>query len=106
MARFRRGQQQKFPSLWAGLPENVEQFLECSLRTKHVCSIWKAFVGAMICVSAIGVAGEPYRASRSRLMCRACWYSSTVSREPFLTRLALREGLVAAAWYVTTKNMA
>lgn len=49
-----------------------------------------------------GVAGEPYRASRARLMCRGCGHQSTVTAGTIFekTRTPLRVWL-AAAWYVT-----
>jgi transposase-like protein len=52
-----------------------------------------------------GVAGDPYRSSRSRLMCRACSRQSTVTAGTIFdkTRTPLRVWL-AAAWYVTNQK--
>jgi len=52
-----------------------------------------------------GVAGEPYRASRGRLMCRGCGHQSTVTAGTIFdkTRTPLRVWL-AAAWYVTNQK--
>jgi hypothetical protein len=52
-----------------------------------------------------GVASEPYRASRGRLMCRGCGHQSTVTAGTIFdkTRTPLRVWL-AAAWYVTNQK--
>jgi len=51
------------------------------------------------------VAGEPYRSSRSRLMCRSCARQSTVTAGTIFdkTRTPLRVWL-AAAWYLTNQK--
>jgi transposase-like protein len=52
-----------------------------------------------------GVAGQPYRSSRMRLMCRHCQHQSTVTAGTIFekTRTALRVWL-AAAWYLTNQK--
>jgi transposase-like protein len=52
-----------------------------------------------------GAAGDPYRSSRSRLMCRGCSHQSTVTAGTIFdkTRTPLRVWL-AAAWYVTNQK--
>lgn len=52
-----------------------------------------------------GVAAEPYRSSRARLMCRSCSTQSTVTAGTIFekTRTPLRVWL-AAAWYVTNQK--
>src|SRR5450755_206523 len=52
-----------------------------------------------------GVAGQPYRSSRARLMCRSCERQSTVTAGTIFdkTRTALRVWL-AAAWYLTNQK--
>jgi transposase-like protein len=52
-----------------------------------------------------GKANEPYRSSRTRLMCRACRYQCTVTAGTVFdkTRTPLRTWL-AAAWYVTNQK--
>ena len=51
------------------------------------------------------VAGQPYRSSRARLMCRSCERQSTVTAGTIFdkTRTALRVWL-AAAWYLTNQK--
>lgn len=60
--------------------------------------------GGFVCPSC-GVAGEPYRASRTRLMCRHCGHQGTVTAGTIFdkTRTPLRVWL-AAAWYVTNQK--
>lgn len=52
-----------------------------------------------------GAAGEPYRSSRSRLMCSSCSHQSTVTAGTIFdkTRTPLRVWL-AAAWYLTNQK--
>lgn len=52
-----------------------------------------------------GVAAEPYRSSRARLMCRSCSTQSTVTAGTIFekTRTSLRVWL-AAAWYITNQK--
>lgn len=52
-----------------------------------------------------GTASDPYRSSRSRLMCRSCSHQSTVTAGTIFdkTRTPLRVWL-AAAWYVTNQK--
>ena len=52
-----------------------------------------------------GAMGEPYRSSRSRLMCRSCSHQSTVTAGTIFdkTRTPLRVWL-AAAWYLTNQK--
>jgi transposase-like protein len=52
-----------------------------------------------------GVAAEPYRSSRARLMCRSCGRQSTVTAGTIFdkTRTPLRVWL-AAAWYLTNQK--
>jgi transposase-like protein len=52
-----------------------------------------------------GVAGQPYRSSRARLMCRSCERQSKVTAGTIFdkTRTALRVWL-AAAWYLTNQK--
>ncbi|MEW6708133.1 MAG: IS1595 family transposase, partial [Pseudomonadota bacterium] len=51
------------------------------------------------------VAGDPYRSSRSRLMCRSCSHQSTVTSGTIFdkTRTPLRVWL-AGAWYLTNQK--
>ncbi|MGH8268776.1 MAG: IS1595 family transposase [Steroidobacteraceae bacterium] len=55
--------------------------------------------------SRCGAVGEPYRASRGRLMCRHCRYQASVTVGTIFekTRTPLRVWL-AAAWYVTNQK--
>ena len=52
-----------------------------------------------------GVAQEPYRSNRARLMCRSCGRQSTVTAGTIFdkTRTPLRVWL-AAAWYLTNQK--
>ena len=52
-----------------------------------------------------GNAGDVYRASRTRLMCRSCQYQGTVTSGTIFdkTRTPLRVWL-AAAWYLTNQK--
>ncbi|MDP1649558.1 MAG: IS1595 family transposase [Rubrivivax sp.] len=52
-----------------------------------------------------GAAGEPYRSSRSRLMCRSCSHQSTVTAGTIFdkTRTPVRVWL-AGAWYLTNQK--
>ena len=52
-----------------------------------------------------GAAGEPYRSSRARLMCRSCSHQSTVTAGTIFdkTRTPLRVWL-AGAWYLTNQK--
>ncbi len=54
---------------------------------------------------ACGVAQEPYRSNRSRLMCRSCGHQGTVTAGTIFdkTRTPLRVWL-AAAWYLTNQK--
>jgi transposase-like protein len=60
--------------------------------------------GGFVC-PACGVAEEPYRSSRARLMCRSCARQSTVTAGTIFdkTRTPLRVWL-AAAWYLTNQK--
>ena len=60
--------------------------------------------GGFVCPSCAS-AGEPYRSSRSRLMCRDCGRQSTVTAGTIFdkTRTPLRVWL-AAAWYLTNQK--
>jgi len=55
---------------------------------------------------ACGVAEEPYRSSRARLMCRSCAHQGSVTAGTIFdkTRTPLRVWL-AAAWYVTNQKL-
>ncbi len=55
---------------------------------------------------ACGVVGEPYRSSRTRLMCRSCAHQASVTAGTIFdkTRTPLRVWL-AAAWYVTNQKL-
>jgi transposase-like protein len=55
--------------------------------------------------SRCGAVGEPYRASRGRLMCRHCHYQASITVGTILdkTRTPLRMWL-AAAWYMTSQK--
>jgi transposase-like protein len=59
------------------------------------------WAGGFVCPSC-GSAGQPYRSSRTRLMCRDCQHQSTVTAGTIFekTRTPLRVWL-AAAWYLT-----
>jgi len=60
--------------------------------------------GGFVC-PVCGVAQDPYRSSRGRLMCRSCGHQSTVTAGTVFdkTRTPLRVWL-AAAWYITNQK--
>lgn len=78
---------------WFGSEESCLAYLE-RLR-------WPQGFVCPIC----GVAGDPYRSSRARLMCRNCSHQSTVTAGTIFdkTRTPLRVWL-AGAWYLTNQK--
>jgi transposase-like protein len=95
-----------FPASGQDYPKTWSQFLEW-FSTDEACLQYLEGLrwrDGFVCPQC-GVAGEPYRASRSRLMCRACRYQGTVTSGTIFdkTRTPLKVWL-AAAWYVTNQK--
>ncbi len=87
-------------------PRNWTEFLDW-FGSEEACSSYLEglrWPGGFVC-PACGSAGEPYRSSRSRLMCRDCGRQSTVTAGTIFdkTRTPLRVWL-AAAWYLTNQK--
>lgn len=87
-------------------PANWSQFLEwfgddaaCARYLERLR--WPAGYACTAC----GVVGEPYRASRGRLMCRACSHQGSVTAGTIFekTRTPLRVWF-AAIWYLTSQK--
>ena len=90
---------QPYPRTWT---EFLEQF-----SSEDACLAYLEelrWPNGFICPSC-GVASEPYRASRIRLMCQDCGHQSTVTAGTIFdkTRTPLRVWL-AAAWYLTNQK--
>ena len=90
---------QPYPRTWT---EFLEQF-----SSEDACLAYLEelrWPNGFICPSC-GVASEPYRASRIRMMCRDCGHQSTVTAGTIFdkTRTPLRVWL-AAAWYLTNQK--
>ena len=90
---------QPYPRTWTEL---LEQF-----STEDACLAYLEglrWPNGFVCPSC-GVASLPYRASRSRMMCKDCGHQSTVTAGTIFdkTRTPLRVWL-AAAWYLTNQK--
>ena len=88
-----------YPSTWT-------EFLDW-FATEEACLTYLErlrWPGGFVCPSC-GSASQPYRSSRSRLMCRDCGRQSTVTSGTIFdkTRTPLRVWL-AAAWYLTNQK--
>jgi predicted RNA-binding Zn-ribbon protein involved in translation (DUF1610 family) len=95
-------------SLKAGkdYPTNWNEFLDW-FSSEEACLAYLERLrrsSGFVC-PACGVADEPYRSSRSRLMCRNCSHQSTVTAGTIFekTRTPLRVWL-AGAWYITNQE--
>jgi transposase-like protein len=97
-------------TLWSvaglGYPRTWNEFLDW-FATEDACLRYLErlrWPSGFVC-SRCGSVAEPYRASRSRLMCRDCRRQSTVTAGTIFdkTRTPLRVWL-AAAWYVTNQK--
>ncbi len=87
-------------------PKNWNDFLDW-FGTEEACLAYLEklrWPAGFVCPSC-GTIGEAYRASRTRLMCRACQHQCTVTSGTIFdkTRTPLRVWL-AAAWYVTNQK--
>jgi len=87
-------------------PHNWNEFLDW-FSSEEACLAFLEklrWPGGFVCPSC-GVAQEPYRSSRARLMCRSCGRQSTVTAGTIFdkTRTPLRVWL-AAAWYLTNQK--
>jgi transposase-like protein len=87
-------------------PQNWNDFLDW-FSTEESCLDYLErlrWPGGFVCPRC-GVLGEAYRASRTRLMCRACQHQSSVTAGTIFdkTRTPLRVWL-AAAWYLTNQK--
>jgi len=87
-------------------PKNWNDFLDW-FGTEEACLAYleKLRWPAVFVCPSCGTIGEAYRASRTRLMCRACQHQCTVTSGTIFdkTRTPLRVWL-AAAWYVTNQK--
>lgn len=88
-------------------PRNWSEFLDW-FASEEACLGYLEklrWPGGFVC-PACGVADEPYRSSRSRLMCRSCSHQGSVTAGTIFdkTRTPLRVWL-AAAWYVTNQKL-
>jgi len=88
-------------------PRNWSEFLDWFSSEQACLSYLEKlrWPSGFVC-PACGVAEEPYRASRARLMCRSCPRQSSVTAGTIFdkTRTPLRVWL-AAAWYVTNQKL-
>ena len=87
-------------------PRNWNEFLDW-FASEEACLAYLErlrWPTGFVCPSC-GVASEPYRSSRSRLMCRSCSHQSTVTAGTIFdkTRTPLRVWL-AGAWYLTNQK--
>ena len=87
-------------------PQNWNDFLDW-FATEESCLAYLErlrWPGGFVCPRCANV-GEAYRASRTRLMCRACQHQSSVTAGTIFdkTRTPLRVWL-AAAWYLTNQK--
>jgi transposase-like protein len=94
------------PEAGKDYPRNWNEFLDW-FATEQACLSYLEklrWPQGFVCPSC-GVAGEPYRSSRSRLMCRSCSHQSTVSAGTIFdkTRTPLRVWL-AGAWYLMNQK--
>jgi len=87
-------------------PRNWSEFLDRFASEEACLSYLEGlrWPQGFVCPSC-GVAGQPYRSSRARLMCRGCARQSTVTAGTIFdkTRTPLRVWL-AAAWYLTNQK--
>ena len=99
-------QHSALPEAGKDYPRNWSEFLAW-FATDEACLAyleklrWPSGFVCPVC----GVAQEPYRSSRVRLMCRSCGRQSTVTAGTIFdkTRTPLRVWL-AAAWYLGTSQ--
>lgn len=94
------------PEAGKDYPRNWNEFLDW-FATEEACVAYLErlrWAAGFVCPRC-GNAAEAYRASRTRLMCRACQHQSTVTAGTIFekTRTPLRVWL-AAAWYLTTQK--
>jgi transposase-like protein len=87
-------------------PQSWNEFLDW-FGTEEACLAYLErlrWAGGFVCPRC-GSVSEAYRASRTRLMCRACQHQSTVTAGTIFekTRTPLRVWL-AAAWYLTNQK--
>jgi transposase-like protein len=87
-------------------PRTWSEFMS-SFATEQLCQQYLERVrwpSGFVCMRC-GVCEQPYRASRGRLMCRACRYQASVIAGTIFdkTRTPLRTWL-AAAWYLTNQK--
>jgi len=95
------------PEAGKDYPRNWNQFLDW-FASEEACLAYLEqlrWPAGFVCPSC-GVAEEPYRSSRSRLMCRSCGHQGTVTAGTIFekTRTPLRVWL-AGAWYVTNQKL-
>ena len=94
------------PEAGKDYPRNWNEFLDW-FSSEEACLAYLEQLRwplGFVCPSC-GVAGEPYRSSRARLMCRSCSHQSTVTAGTIFdkTRTPLRVWL-AGAWYLTNQK--
>ena len=94
------------PTAGVDYPRTWKQFMNF-FASEHSCQQYLERVrwpGGFVC-RRCGVCEAPYRASRGRLMCRACRYQASVCAGTIFdkTRTPLRTWL-AAAWYLTNQK--
>jgi transposase-like protein len=94
------------PEAGKDYPRNWNEFLD-RFASEEACLTYLErlrWPSGFACPSC-GVAAEPYRSSRARLMCRSCGRQSTVTAGTIFdkTRTPLRVWL-AAAWYLTNQK--
>ena len=94
------------PEAGKDYPRNWSEFLD-GFSSEEACLAYLEglrWPRGFVCPSC-GAAGEPYRSSRSRLMCRSCSYQGTVTAGTIFdkTRTPLRVWL-AGAWYLTNQK--
>lgn len=87
-------------------PQNWNDFLDW-FATEESCLAYLEglrWPGGFVCPRCASI-GEPYRASRTRLMCRACQHQTSVTAGTLFdkTRTPLRTWM-AAAWYLTNQK--
>ena len=94
------------PEAGKDYPRNWNEFLDWFASEETCLSYLEGlrWPQGFVCPSC-GVAGQPYRSSRARLMCRSCGHQSTVTAGTIFdkTRTPLRVWL-AAAWYLTNQK--
>ncbi|WP_225781138.1 IS1595 family transposase [Xenophilus sp. Marseille-Q4582] len=94
------------PEAGKDYPRNWSEFLERFVSEQACLDYleWLRWPRGFVCPRC-GVAAEPYRSSRGRLMCASCSVQSTVTAGTIFekTRTPLRVWL-AAAWYVTNQK--